>query len=203
MKTEETLDYWLEEYSDNKNLLTRLEMAKNQASQTKDSKTSMLLNERDIKALIVGLTKTLQSNKKSIIDCAYKSVITPKEKKIEEKPEEKQETISKETQKKQANIVINTEKDFIQKFSAVLNTSNKVKIEFCCDLAHPIERITLIAIIKDVANISVEDARNTFDNRNIDRIDFLLDSERLRYYYNKLKDYIKYGGKLILQPIKQ
>lgn len=81
MKTEEALDYWLEEYTDNKNLLTKLEMAKNQASQTKDNKTVMLLNERDIKTLIVGLTKTLQSNKESIIDCSHNFIQTRKNKK--------------------------------------------------------------------------------------------------------------------------
>lgn len=204
MKTEETLDYWLEEYSANKKLLNRLTFAKEEIIKNNND-YAIGLNEHEILVLLEGLTKTLQSNKESIIDCSYNLIINKNNNKIkptEQKlTEQKPEIIS--TQKKQANVIIKTETDFIQKFLAVLDSSNKIKIEFCCDLPRPIERITLIAIIRDVANISIKDAKNAFDNRDIDRIDFLLDSEHLRYNYNKLKDYIKYGGKLILQSTKQ
>lgn len=70
---EQTLDCWLEEYSSNKNLLTKLTIAKDEMYQNKkDDTRTILLKARDIKVLIRGLNRIIQSNKESIIDCSYK-----------------------------------------------------------------------------------------------------------------------------------
>lgn len=75
---EQPLDKWLEEHSKNKMLLNRLTIAKQTAEETKDLVTNIQLCARDLKILIIGLNKIIQSNKESIIDCSYTLVQTRK-----------------------------------------------------------------------------------------------------------------------------
>ena len=75
---EPSLDKWLEEHSKNKMLLNRLTIAKQTAEETKDLVTNIQLCARDLKILIIGLNKIIQSNKESIIDCSYTLVQTRK-----------------------------------------------------------------------------------------------------------------------------
>ncbi len=75
---EQTLDNWLEEYSANKRLLDRLNSAKEQI--TKNNNYAMFLDTREILVLSEGLTKILQSNKESIMDCFYNVVQARKNK---------------------------------------------------------------------------------------------------------------------------
>lgn len=67
---EQTLDNWLEEYTANKKLLSRLNSAKERIIKNNND-YAIFLNTREILVLSEGLTKILQSNKESIMDCSY------------------------------------------------------------------------------------------------------------------------------------
>lgn len=77
---EQTLDNWLEEYSANKKLLNRLTSAKEQITKNNSNDYSIFLDTREILVLSKGLTKILQSNKESIMDCSYNIIQARKNK---------------------------------------------------------------------------------------------------------------------------
>lgn len=77
---EQTLDNWLEEYSANKKLLNKLNSAKKQITKNNNNDYSIYLDMHEILVLSEGLTKILQSNKESIMDCSYNIVQARKNK---------------------------------------------------------------------------------------------------------------------------
>lgn len=76
---EQTLDNWLEECAANKKLHDRLSSVLEENSKNDTiNPTAVLLTKKDIKTLLDGLNKILQSNKESIIDCSYNFIQTRK-----------------------------------------------------------------------------------------------------------------------------
>lgn len=67
---EQTLDNWLNEFTDNKHLYKKLKIA-TEAIKEPDATQMVCLTKRDIETLLKGLKPIIMSNKESIIDCSY------------------------------------------------------------------------------------------------------------------------------------